>query len=40
MRALAGSFAPATSRVWGCSPVGDCLVVVAKSSKLRTCPTR
>jgi len=25
--ALAGLFAPTASKVWGCLPVGDCLVV-------------
>ena len=34
MRASAGSFAPATSRVWSCSPVGNCLVVAVEFSKL------
>jgi len=40
VRASAGSFAPATSRVWGCLPVGDRLVVAAESSKLRIRLTR
>jgi len=40
VRALAELFASATSRVWGRSPVGNYLVVVAESSKLYIHPTR